>query len=237
MRPRLDQPPLGDVLRDGRVDANDYRLIALDQGRTGPVDTDIASPKGLGLPDGTVVAWDLHCLYELLAAVEKAKVTPPTLPVLTEGFESGGLGAMNWSSRQWSKWFVTSDDRRSGLYSVRAGAIAARRDHDALVDRQLHGRPDLLLAKGLHGVQIWDNFRFYIDSKLQEKLSGEVPWSEASFPVEAGTQPSAGSMKRTTPGLPAGHRLPRRPDHPGGPVDAGPADPMQRARPLAETGP
>ncbi|NLH43847.1 MAG: hypothetical protein GX448_18565, partial [Planctomycetes bacterium] len=33
----------------------------------------------------------------------------------------------------------------------------------------------------------WDNYRFYIDSKLQEKLSGEVPWSEASFPVEAGT--------------------------------------------------
>jgi len=178
--------PLGDVLRDGRVDANDYRLIALDQGRTGPVDTDIASPKGLGLPDGTVDAWDLHYLYELLAAVEKAKVTPPTLPVLTEGFESGGLGAMNWSSLQWSKWFVTSDDRRSGLHSVRAGAIA----HGEITTLSLTanctaGR--ISFWRKVSTEYNWDNYRFYIDSKLQEKLSGEVPWSEASFPVEAGT--------------------------------------------------
>jgi len=31
---------------------------------------------------------------------------------------------MNWSFLHWPKWFVTSDDRRSGAYSVRAGRIA-----------------------------------------------------------------------------------------------------------------
>ena len=32
----------------------------------------------------------------------------------------------------------------------------------------------------------WDFYRFYIDNRLQENLSGEVAWSEVSFPVDAG---------------------------------------------------
>ncbi len=176
---------LGDVLRDGRIDANDYRLIALDQGLTGPADTDIASSRGLGLPDSVVDAWDLNHLYRLLADREKAQVTPPTLPALTEGFESGGLDTLEWSFLHWPKWFVTSDDRHSGAYSVRAGKIG----HDEITSLSLTvdcvaGR--IRFWRKVSTEPNWDNYRFYIDNKLQEKLSGEVAWSEVSFPVEAG---------------------------------------------------
>jgi hypothetical protein len=175
----------GDILRDGRIDVNDYRLVVLEQGLTGPADTDVASPKGLGLPDGAVDAWDLHYLYELLTDAEKAEVTPPVLPVLTEGFESGGLAALNWSSLQGSKWFVTSDDRHSGAHSARAGRIT----HGEITTLSLTldctaGR--ISFWRKVSTEYNWDNYRFYIDNKLQEKLSGEVAWSEASFPIEAG---------------------------------------------------
>jgi hypothetical protein len=178
---------LGDVLRDGRIDANDYRLIVADQGLTGPADTDIASPRGLGLPDGAVDAWDLHYLYQLLADTEKAKVTPPVLPVQTEGFESGGLGTLNWWSLQWSKWFVTSDDRHSGVYSVRAGRISDGEITTlSLTANCATGR--ISFWRRVSCECNWDNYRFYIDDRLQETLSGEVGWSEVSFPVAAGSQ-------------------------------------------------
>jgi len=177
---------LGDVLRDGRIDANDYRLIVADQGLTGPADTDIASPKGLGLPDGAVDAWDLHYLYELLADAEKAQVTPPALPVLTEGFETGGLGTLNWSSPQGSKWFVTSDDRHAGVYCVRAGRIPDGEITTlSLTANCTAGR--ISFWRKVSCEYSWDNYRFYIDGNLQETLSGEVAWSEVSFPVAAGT--------------------------------------------------
>lgn len=175
----------GDVLRDGRIDANDYNLVAAEQGLAGPADTDIASPKGLGLPDGAVDAWDLHYVYELLDATEKNKVTPPALPVLFEGFESGTLDALNWYSMQWPQWFVTSEDRHSGTCSARAGKIA----DGAITSLSLTvactaGR--ISFWRKVSCEYNWDNYRFYIDNRLQEELSGEVPWSEVSFPIEAG---------------------------------------------------
>ncbi len=176
---------LGDVLRDGRIDLDDYSLIASQQGLIGPRDTDIASPKGLGLPDGAVDMWDLHYLYGLLADADKVKVTPPVLPVLTEGFESGDLDALDWCSLQWPHWFVTSDDRHSGTYSARPGKVS----HGEITTLSL------ALDCTAGRISFWrkvssqynrDNYRFYIDNKLQEQFSGEVAWSEVSFPVDAG---------------------------------------------------
>ncbi len=177
---------LGDILRDGRIDLDDYNLIASQQGFVGSSDADIASPKGLGLPDGAVDMWDLHYLYGLLADSDKAKTMPPVLPVLTEGFESGNLNALDWDSLQWPHWLVTSDDRHSGIYSARPGKIS----HGGTTTLSLtldctDGR--ISFWRKVSSQYYCDYYRFYIDRKLQEELSGEVAWSEVSFPVGAGT--------------------------------------------------
>jgi hypothetical protein len=176
----------GDVLRDGRIDLGDYDRIASRRGLLGPTDADVASSRGLGLPDGAVDVWDLHYLYGFLGDADRAKVTPPVLPVLTEGFESGDLNALDWESLQWPHWLATSEDRRSGTYSVRPGKVS----HGGITTLSL-----ALACMDGH-ISFWrrvssephrDHYRFYIDNKLCEALSGEVAWSEVSFPVEAGT--------------------------------------------------
>jgi hypothetical protein len=176
----------GDVLWDGKIDLHDYDRIASQQGTAGPSDADIASSRGLGLPDGAVDVWDLYYLYGLLADVDRAKVTPPVLPVLTEGFESGDLNALHWNSLQWPHWVATSEDRHSGTYSVRPGKVS----HGGITTLSL------ALACTDGHLSFWrrvsseayrDYYRFYIDNKLREELSGDVAWSEVSFPVEAGT--------------------------------------------------
>ncbi len=177
----------GDVLRDGRIDVNDYSRIDSQQGFTGPADTDIASPKGLGLPDGRVDAWDLHHLYAILSDTEKSKVAAPKLPVLLEGFEAGNLDGLNWFSLQWPKWFVTTEDHHSGTCSVRAGRIADG-EYTSLSLTVNCTAGEISFWRRVSCEFNWDSYRFYIDGKLQEKLSGEVAWSEVSFPVTAGVR-------------------------------------------------
>lgn len=176
----------GDVLRDGRIDLGDYDRIASQRGLVGPSDADIASPRGLGLPDGSVDVWDMHCLYGLLADADRAKATPPVLPVLAEGFESGDLNALNWDSPQWPHWLATSEDRRSGTYCTRPGKVS----HGEITTLSV----TLVCQDGW--ISFWrkvsteqncDYYRFSIDNRLQEQLSGDITWSEVSFPVEAGT--------------------------------------------------
>ena len=176
---------LGDVLRDGRVDVNDYRLIVSQQGFTGPADADIAGPNGLGLPDGKVDAWDLHFVYTMLTAADKSKVTAPVLPVLMEGFETGDLSKLDWYSLQWPRWFVTSEDRHSGTYSARAGRISDDESTSLTVTVNCTAG-EIRFWRRVSCEFNWDSYRFYIDNRLQEKLSGEVAWSEVAFPVTAG---------------------------------------------------
>ncbi|MGE5295846.1 MAG: hypothetical protein ACM3VT_13550 [Solirubrobacterales bacterium] len=196
---------LGDVLRDGRIDVNDYNQVASQEGLAGSTDADIASSSGLGLPDGVVDVWDLHYLYELLADTDKAQVTRPALPFLTEGFESGDLEALNWVSLQWPHWLATSDDRHSGTYSARPGKITD--DESTALSLTLDctaGR--ISFWRRISTEYNWDLYRFYIDNKLQEELSGEIGWSEVSFDIEAGAhtfrwqyeKDSAGSSGKDT---------------------------------------
>jgi hypothetical protein len=69
--------PVCDVVRNGKVDAEDYNFVKSKLGFAGPTSADVWGSLGLGMPDGRVDSNDVEAVFEVLSPEEKAKVIPP----------------------------------------------------------------------------------------------------------------------------------------------------------------
>jgi internalin A len=107
------------------------------------------------------------------------------LNAAVEDFEKGKLGA-GWSSPEYPQWYVTSQDRHSGKYSTRAGAIGDN-ESTSLILRANVTAGRISFWRKVSSEPKFDVYRFSIDGKVQEVVSGEQGWQEISFPVSAGS--------------------------------------------------
>jgi len=112
-------------------------------------------------------------------------VSAGPLPGFAEGFESGQLAAGVWQSAGNLPWFVTSDQKYSGKYSARAGAIG-------------HGQISTLKITGLcvagsfsflykTSTEAGDKLVFKVDGQEKLTRSGESLWMKVTLAIAAGT--------------------------------------------------
>lgn len=120
------------------------------------------------------------------------------LNAVVEDFEKGKLGT-GWSSQLPNPWYVTSEDAHAGKYSVRAGAINDA-ESTQLVLRATVSAGQIRFWRKVSSEKSCDFYKFWIDTKLQESVSGEQAWKEVSFPVTAGTHTFAWEYKKDDSG-------------------------------------
>ena len=110
------------------------------------------------------------------------------LPQLTfENFETGDFLSFGWTMGGDAPWTIDDTTAFEGTYSARSGDISDNQSSTLSVTVEVLAAGDISFAYKVSSESGYDYLRFAIDGVEQASWSGEVAWTEASFPVTAGT--------------------------------------------------
>jgi len=175
-----------DINGDNVVDLIDYDLIVRDFGKQGIYRSDIAGPKGTGLPDGIVDELDGNAFYRKYIELnpDKSIVNPYAFK---EDFETGDYNRFNWELSGDEDWIVSTTQRNSGSLSAQAGLIGNNQKSTLKVTLDcLDGHISFYYRVSCEDTH--DKLEFFIDGDKQSDWSGDKDWAHVSFPVTAGTR-------------------------------------------------
>jgi hypothetical protein len=107
--------------------------------------------------------------------------------IAEEGFETGDFGNLDWKFFGDSSWFVTSSEKKFGIYSAQSGSIGNGETSGLQVTLDCCDGEISFYCK-TSSESSFDYLRFYIDGIEQEKWSGQQDWLHVSFSVTEGTR-------------------------------------------------
>ena len=103
----------------------------------------------------------------------------------TDGFESGDLSHLPWTTAGDAPWFVQSNIVDVGQYAARSGAISDSQSSSLILAATFTngiGAFDFKVSSEAN----WDHLNFYVDTNLVAQWSGEIGWANYTFPLTAG---------------------------------------------------
>jgi len=113
-----------------------------------------------------------------------------TVGLCLEDFESGDFLSYPWEFGGNQDWMI-SGGAYEGSFCAKSGDINDSQFSSIVVEVDVMTDGDISFWKKVscenHASHIWDYLAFIIDGNEQERWSGEVAWSEESYPVSAGT--------------------------------------------------
>jgi hypothetical protein len=157
----------------GSLDAGDTLVASYD------ITVDAATPAG------HVLSFELA-----MAGDDYATADTFSLPVgiFVEGFETGDFSSYPWTMGGDAPWAITSTDPHEGMYCAASGGITHDQTSEISVSLQVLQGGDITFYYKVSSEDNYDYLRFYIDGVQQREWSGEVDWTEASFPVTEGSR-------------------------------------------------
>jgi Pro-kumamolisin, activation domain/Divergent InlB B-repeat domain len=103
----------------------------------------------------------------------------------TDGFESGNLLQLPWTTAGGAPWFVQTDVVDQGVYAARSGIITNNQSSSLILATNFYPGTGSFDYK-ISSEPIWDTLNFYIDGVLVQQWSGEAGWANYTFPLTAG---------------------------------------------------
>jgi len=140
---------------------------------------------GNNVPDGTVIP--LGIALDMGAQMINHNVLVP-IGAIVEGFESGDFSSFPWVNNSSSPWTIVTGDAQSGTYSARSGVIGNNGSTTLQVTLDVGMDSEISFYRKVSSETNYDWLKFYIDNTEMGSWSGNQPWAEESFPVNAGTR-------------------------------------------------
>ncbi len=106
-------------------------------------------------------------------------------PVI-EDFESGDFSAHNWSFDGNQPWMIVTDEVYEGVYAARSGNITHNQSSTMSLTLDVAAAGEISFYRKVSSENNYDFLRFYINDDMVGQWSGEVNWSQVSYPVQAG---------------------------------------------------
>ena len=105
---------------------------------------------------------------------------------ISENFESGNLSLLPWTTGGNGNWAVTTSPVHGGSYAAKAAAMV---DNQSSYLQVIKDCPAGTISfwYSVSSEQDYDVLMFYIDGVQQGAWSGLVPWTQATFPISAGS--------------------------------------------------
>ncbi|MBE0639071.1 MAG: carboxypeptidase regulatory-like domain-containing protein [Bacteroidales bacterium] len=100
-------------------------------------------------------------------------------------FEAG-VFPTGWTFSGNANWTITSAVSWDGQYSARSGAIGNDQTSQMIYTMEAASAGEISFYRKVSSEADYDYLRFYINNVQKGQWSGEVAWSEVSFPVTAG---------------------------------------------------
>lgn len=110
-----------------------------------------------------------------------------TVGTVKENFESGDFSHLEWQFGYDLPWVVTDEVSYSGNYSAASGAINDDEISSLIIEIMTTSDGEISFYYKTSTEYKKDYFVFYIDGKLQNRWSGEIDWTSASFEISAGS--------------------------------------------------
>ena len=106
--------------------------------------------------------------------------------LVVEDWETGDFSQFEWQTGGNSNWTISNVSPYEGLYCAKSGAISHNQSSFLEISYDVVAAGEISFFKKVSSESGYDFLNFYIDNTLQEAWSGEVAWSESSYPVNTG---------------------------------------------------
>jgi Pro-kumamolisin, activation domain/Divergent InlB B-repeat domain len=103
----------------------------------------------------------------------------------TDGFESGNLSHLPWTTAGNAPWFVQTNIVDQGMYAAQSGAITNSQTSSLILTTNFNaglGSFDFKVSSEAD----WDFLNFSVDGVLYKQWSGEIDWANYTFALNAG---------------------------------------------------
>ncbi|RLC50577.1 MAG: hypothetical protein DRZ79_04150, partial [Candidatus Cloacimonadota bacterium] len=108
-----------------------------------------------------------------------------TIGLCLEDFESGDFSNYPWEFLGMANWFISSA-AYEGDFCAQSGDIDNSESSSISVELDVLTDGEISFWKKVSSENNYDYLRFFIDDAEQDAWSGEVAWSQATYPVTAG---------------------------------------------------
>lgn len=106
--------------------------------------------------------------------------------LVVEDWETGDFSQYEWQTSGNSNWTITNASPYEGIYCAKSGNISHSQSSYLEISYEVIAGGEISFFKKVSSESGYDFLNFYIDNTLQEGWSGEVAWSESSYPVNTG---------------------------------------------------
>jgi hypothetical protein len=114
------------------------------------------------------------------------QVYTPAVGLIVEDFETGDFSAYNWVNTSSVPWTITTESINGGLYSARSGAIGHSANTTLQITMDVAANDNITFARRVSSESGYDFLKFFIDGVEKGSWSGDVAWSNVSYPVTPG---------------------------------------------------
>ena len=164
------------------LESNTFEIDAIAAGETVEIPVNITVGSNV----------ELGSTYELSYLMSAGHYTVSGSYIITvgniiEGFETGDFSAYNWQFGGSANWTVVNTGAYNGLYCAKSGAISDNQQTDLILTTEVLADGDISFFKKVSSENNYDKLYFYIDNVEKGNWSGDVAWSQESYPVTAGT--------------------------------------------------
>ena len=104
-----------------------------------------------------------------------------------EDFESGDFTSYAWQMSGDAPWYINGSSSYEGIYCANSGDIGNNDSSRISVTMTDLQAGEITFHYRVSSESGWDFLRFYIDDAKRGEWSGEVNWTEVSYPVSEGT--------------------------------------------------
>jgi len=115
------------------------------------------------------------------------KTETPAVGLILENFETGNFNSFSWIPSA-IPWTIVNTGAHTGTYAAKSGTIAAYGSTTMETTRILSTSGTLTFWYKVSSESNYDKLKFYIDGTMQNEWSGTVDWTQASYPLTAGTR-------------------------------------------------
>ncbi|MBN3035278.1 MAG: T9SS type A sorting domain-containing protein [Bacteroidales bacterium] len=106
--------------------------------------------------------------------------------LIVEDFESGNFSMFNWQMGGNANWMIDNVNAYEGIYCAKSGSIGNNQSSELMITVEVVTSGEISFFRKASSEDGYDFLRFFIDGVMKEEWSGEQPWAEFAYTVEAG---------------------------------------------------
>jgi PKD repeat protein len=119
--------------------------------------------------------------------VSLKKAFPQSKTESIEDWETGNFSQFDWQTGGTQPWLITDVTPYEGNYCARSGDINDSQESWISLTYDVYSPQDISFWYRVSSEPNYDYLTFYIDGAVLGSWAGTLPWTQASYPVTAGT--------------------------------------------------